>query len=340
MAHARGKKTLSACLVAWAFGAPICSSAELPGSIELTEANVLLKAYAAHMVDQQPRELRKAWRNQVDEVRLNEHGLCALTGVDGRVVFEYLHGLKTLSCLSVIHSFRGVVRPWVFRALQEAAASGTSTNGAELIYDPVSKAIFVREAFVESPVRQKDFNTTCDRVMRTSERWRGEHFVPALDAYYARYAPPPSATARSEGLRATLLLAEDEAAFQDVWDRPTTAREPAIWTVDQVAVDEPVYAFVLFSGCAPDAAGRCALVASFEILRPDGSSLVSMPEIPLWNGPPPQAENLQMAKQSMEIAFDEKEPLGTYLIRSEVCDRGAQRCVELSLPLELVASRH
>jgi len=45
--------------------------------------------------------------SQLHEVELNEHGLFALTGVDGRVVFEYLPESKTFDCLSTIHSFRG-----------------------------------------------------------------------------------------------------------------------------------------------------------------------------------------------------------------------------------------
>jgi len=115
----------------WAFGALQNSSAQVRGSIELAEANALLKAYAAHFVEQQPREFRRAWKDQVDQVKLSESGLYALTGVDGRVVIEYLPDSKILHCLSSIHSFRGVVRPWIFRALQEAAARGVSTNGAE-----------------------------------------------------------------------------------------------------------------------------------------------------------------------------------------------------------------
>jgi len=323
----------------WVFGALQNSAAQVRGSIELAEANALLKAYAAHFVEQQPREFRRAWKDQVDQVKLSESGLYALTGVDGRVVIEYLPDSKILHCLSSIHSFRGVVRPWIFRALQEAAARGVSTNGAELIYDSESKAIFVRETFVDSPVREKDFIKTCDRVMKTGERWGREHFLPALNAFYAHYAAPVSATARSGDFRATLVLAEDKAAFQDVWDRPATAREPAVWTLDRIAIGVPVFAFVLFSGCTPDAAGHILIEASFEILRPDGSSLVSVQAIPIWSGLPPPAGHLQMSEKSLEIAFDEEEPPGSYRIRSKVCDRGSQHCVELSLPFELVANR-
>ena len=314
-------------------------SEEVRGAIELSEANALLKAYAGHFVKQQPRDLRSAWKDQVKKVKLSEAGLYVLTGADGRIVFEYLPESKIFHVLSPIHSFRGVVRPWVVRALQEAADRGVSTNGAELIYDPEAKAIFVRETYVDSPVRKKDFIRTCDRVMKTGDRWSRKHFLPALNAFYARHAPPASATAKSGDFRATLVLAEDKAAFQDVWDRPATAREPAIWTLDRVTIGIPVYAFVLFSGCAPDSTGRCLVEASFEILRPDGSSLVSVPAIPIWNGPPLPAGHLQMAEQSVEIIFDDEEPVGSYRIQGHVNDRGSQRRVELALPFEFVDNR-
>lgn len=172
--------------------------------------------------------------------------------------------------------------------------------------------------------------------MKTGERWGREHFLPSLNAFYARHVPPASATAMSEDFRATLVLAEDKAAFQDVWDRPPTARQPAIWTLDKVACSETAYAFVLFSGCAPDATGDCLLVASLEVLKSDGSTFVNVPDIPLWKSPPQTPTHLQMAEQSMEIAIDEEEPLGIYNIQCKVCDQNAQHCVELLLPIELV----
>jgi hypothetical protein len=150
-------------LLAWA-----AVSLQAEGSIELEEANRLLRAYARHFVDQQPPDLRKAWQGQVGQVELNEHGLFAMTGVDGRIVFEHVAETKSLSCLSSIHSFRGVVQPWVIRALEEAAASGVSTGDAELFFGPVSKAIFLRETFVQSPLKRKLFIRTCDRVNSSS----------------------------------------------------------------------------------------------------------------------------------------------------------------------------
>jgi hypothetical protein len=314
-----------------AFGVSI-----LPGSIELEEANMLLKAYAAHFVAQQPLDFRRAWEKQLDQVKLNKLGLYGLTGVDGRVIFEYNSQSKTLNCLSPIHIFRRqVVRPWVFQALQEAADRGLSTNGNEMIYDSVSKGIFVRRTFAQSPVPKKDFIKVCDRVMKTGDIWSKKHFLPALDAFYARNAPPDSATARSGDFRATLVLAEDEAAFKDVWDRPVTAREPAIWTLKQITAGKSVYAFVLFSGCIPKAAIGCSVEASFEILRPDDSSFLKVPAISVWKGQAPPAKHLQMSNQSLEVIIDKKEPPGIYRIRSEVCDKGNNRCVVLELSFQI-----
>ena len=96
MTKARSVKLFAACLVALAVAVSHGSSEELRGSIELKQANALLKAYASHVVDQQPRELRRAWKDQLSQVKLSEAGLYVLTGVDGRIVIEYLPESKTL----------------------------------------------------------------------------------------------------------------------------------------------------------------------------------------------------------------------------------------------------
>lgn len=330
---------LAALLAVWVMGASPCNAAEPLGTIELTEANRLLKAHIAHMVDRQPAEFRRVWSKQLHKVKLNQHGLFALTGVNGRIIIEYIDQTKTLNCLSPIHSFRRrVVRPWVFQALKEAADSGVSTGGGDLIYDPLSKGIFVRKTFTRSPLPEGQFIETCDRVMEAGERWRRENFLPALEAYYKRHAPPDSATERIGDFRATLVLMEDKAAFQSVWDRSPRTRQPAIWSLNRVTAGKPAYAFVLFAGCAPASSGQCLLTANFQIQRPDGSLLVGVPDVPLWNGPPPPAGHLQLAGQSLKFSFD-KEPEGTYGLHCEVCNPSAQSCLKLRLPFELATGR-
>jgi hypothetical protein len=132
-------------------------------------------------------------------------------------------------------------------------------------------------------------------------------------------------------------LSEDKLAFKDVWDRPFTAREPVVWTLDRALRGQPVFAFVLFSGCA-DEDQECTIDASLEIYRPDGTPVATVPDILLWRGPAPPATHLQMSEQSLEIGFDDQEPLGVFQIQCQVCERNQNRCVQLSLPLELVDS--
>ncbi|MCP4594342.1 MAG: hypothetical protein GY842_26735 [bacterium] len=150
------------------------------------------------------------------------------------------------------------------------------------------------------------------------------------------HPPPASATGGAGNLRATVVLSEDVAAFVDVWNRPTAAGQPPIWTINHVTVGKPVCAFVLFSGCARDAEGGASLKASFDVLRPDGSSVVTVADIPIWNAPAPPETHLQMAEQRWEIVFDGEERSGIYRIRSSVCDLIAENCVELSLPFEFM----
>jgi len=153
-----------------------------------------------------------------------------------------------------------------------------------------------------------------------------------------RDAPPASATGRAGNFRATVVLTEDVEAFQAIWNRPPTVRPPPIRTLDQATIGTPVCAFVLFSGCARDARGHGSLKATFDVVRPDGSIVVTANDIPLWNAPAPPETHLQMAQQRWEVVFDEEERPGTLRIRTLVYDQIADKSVEISVPFELTAT--
>ena len=331
----------------------------LAGSISLESANTLLMAYLNHLIGKLPRDMRRWAKPQLYKAKFDENrGVYWTTRLAEKgIAIEYLHESKTLDCLSPIHSFHddenyltlykregNVVWPWVFRALQEYANNGVSTNGAEIIFDPVSFRIYLRKRF-EKPVSKRKFIKACNQVMKVGDHWNRKHIRPALDEYYARHTPPASATAKSKGFRATLVLAEDEVAFRNIWDRPSkvgkmNTPQPAIWTLSQVVVEDPIYGFVLFSGCATDPTGHCVITGSFEVIGPDGFSPTVKENVPLWNKSSPPDKHLQAAQKNLEYIFHQQEAIpGAYSIRGKVCDQIAQRCVELSLPLELLEKR-
>jgi len=187
-----------------------------------------------------------------------------------------------------------------------------------------------------------DRGTDSQFVEEIAKKFDGVLATRKLDNLFAtspsdRQAPPASATARKGHFRATVVLTEDVEAFQAVWNRPPTVRHPPIRTLDHNTIGKPVCAFVLFSGCARDARGRGSLKATFDVLRPDGSIVVTSNEIPLWNAPAPPETHLQMAQKRWELVFDEEEGGGPYHVRCTVCDQIADHCVKLSVPFGIKA---
>ncbi len=152
-----------------------------------------------------------------------------------------------------------------------------------------------------------------------------------------RHVPPASATGRAGNFRATVVLTEDDTAFQAIWYRPATVKPPPIRTLNDVTIGKRVSTFVLISGSARNAKGEASVEATFDIVRPDGSIVLTGNDIPLWNALAPPETHLEMAQTIWRFVFDEEDLPGTYRIQALVCDQIAENCVELSLPFELKA---
>jgi len=187
-----------------------------------------------------------------------------------------------------------------------------------------------------------DVRTDNQFVEEIARKFDGVLATRTLDDLFAtspsdRHAPPASATGRAGNFRATVVLTEDDVAFQAVWNRPPTVRHPPIRTLDHATIGKPVCVFVLFSGCARNAKGHGSLKATFDVVRPDGSIVVTANDLPLWSAPAPPETHLQMAQQRWELVFDEEERPGTYRIRAVVCDQNADNSVELSVPFDIIA---
>ncbi|MDX1384223.1 MAG: hypothetical protein R3190_11300, partial [Thermoanaerobaculia bacterium] len=160
---------------------------------------------------------------------------------------------------------------------------------------------------------------------------------PAIEAFYERNAPAASATGKLGAFRVTLVATESAEAFLDVWDRRPTAREPEVWTLQSVAVEQDFWLFFLFEGCTKDAVGSCAVGGDFEILRPDDSVLGSVTNFAIWLGPSPPDGHLQPSQNNLSLRLSEDEKPGAYRVQGSICDASRERCVEIALPLRVEA---
>jgi hypothetical protein len=77
-----------------------------------------------------------------------------------------------------------------------------------------------------------------------------------------------------------LFFTTDAEFLEERWRTPSETVN--IDSVDNVRINEPIYAFVVFSGCKPSLAGKCNVSMSFRVLRPDGKVYADTPTMEVW----------------------------------------------------------
>ena len=69
---------------------------------------------------------------------------------------------------------------------------------------------------------------------------------------------------------AMLVFTDRPEEFLAAWERVGAAAP--VPAAERVARGKRLAGFVVFTGCAADAAGKCNAVVTFKLLKPDGSS--------------------------------------------------------------------
>lgn len=134
------------------------------------------------------------------------------------------------------------------------------------------------------------------------------------------HAIPDSDHMKSAGdLMVQLLVTDDEARFLENWSTPSgSVRLP---TADSIELNRRLTAFVIFGGCAVDAAGNCDLRMQITVYQPDGGVYSELPEMEVWTGKPaPPNAALGLGKQYLRLVIEPEEPLGRYRIEAKITD--------------------
>jgi len=103
------------------------------------------------------------------------------------------------------------------------------------------------------------------------------------------------------------------------------------WSQTSTAVRGiPIVAVVLFTGCAADAAGKCALAGRYTTSTPSGKPYGDPIDAEIWVGlPPPPGKALQLSHNHMGLVIDPGDELGVYTVRLELTDRVAKKKMTL-----------
>ena len=99
----------------------------------------------------------------------------------------------------------------------------------------------------------------------------------------------------------------------------------------------PIVAFVVFSGCAPDAEALCNTTVDFKVFKPDGTVYGEFTGMELWqNKPLPPTRTLHLGEGFARTVIEPEDPLGFYGVEAIVRDLNAGVSVFLRQEFEAV----
>ena len=121
---------------------------------------------------------------------------------------------------------------------------------------------------------------------------------------------------------AQLVFVADEQALIKQWATPSATVD--LNTVESVTVNQPISAFVIFSGCQPTTKGVCDVSMQLRVIQPDGTVYYETPAMEVWQDKPaPPARALQLSARYLKLVVEPHDPRGRFIIQAQVRDANA-----------------
>ena len=118
---------------------------------------------------------------------------------------------------------------------------------------------------------------------------------------------------------AQLVFVTDEQALFKTWATPSETVN--LNTVESVNINQPISAFVIFSGCKPTPKGQCNVSMRFRVIQPDGKVYSETTAMEVWQDKPaPRARALELSVQYLKVVVEPHEQRGRYTIQVQVRD--------------------
>lgn len=109
---------------------------------------------------------------------------------------------------------------------------------------------------------------------------------------------------------AQLIFVSDENELFERWRTPSKTVD--VKTAEKVNVNKAINAFIVFSGCKPDAGGNCSVSMRFRVLQPDGKVYAYTPAMEVWHEKPvPPGKSLELSVQYLEVRLHATPPART-----------------------------
>lgn len=154
--------------------------------------------------------------------------------------------------------------------------------------------------------------------------------------------PDSADRGHDKGFGASVQIADDAefVRFAQEWVQTGPGHAPQLRTVTSVRRGQAVRVALLYAGCAPSPnnGGACDAQVSLRLLAPDGSQTLQEPMRPLGTGAAAATTGLlQLAPLSVQLRFDDSDPLGVYRLQATVNDPSQDAWVRLQTDIALVA---
>jgi hypothetical protein len=129
---------------------------------------------------------------------------------------------------------------------------------------------------------------------------------------------PPN-MASDDPFAAQQITTTDPDKLMADWQKPTPG--VAITTSTVTPRNKPIVTFIVFSGCKADAAGKCNVTVDYLTKGPTGETYDTTNGAEVWVGkPPPPEHGLQLSAGALGIVFENKDPLGLYVVAATITD--------------------
>jgi hypothetical protein len=140
---------------------------------------------------------------------------------------------------------------------------------------------------------------------------------------------PDSEDRKSVGaFGAEIIFTTDPDALEQRWATPSDTVH--VDSVDSVRINQPISAFIVFSGCKPSASRTCNVSMSFRVIQPDGKQYAATPSMEVWHDKPaPTQHGLALSVEYLKIRIEPYEQRGSYVVKVKVRDEISGNVISL-----------
>lgn len=130
---------------------------------------------------------------------------------------------------------------------------------------------------------------------------------------------------------AEIIFTTDPDGLEQRWATPSDTVQ--VESVDSVQINQPISAFVVFSGCKPTPSQTCKVSMNFRVIQPDGKQYAATPAMEVWRDKPaPTRHRLALSVDYLKIRIEPHEQRGRYLVQVEVRDEISGTVMSLKKP--------